>query len=131
MSDSGGLSAPTRLLMRLLLTIGLVYLLSNFLDQFFFVQGGLIAYIIIGSLLTLMNVIVRPVLNIILLPFKLFMGILVLIAANGFFLWLTERIAERMDPSMVILRIDQGITGWLLIAFVLGLANWVMKAMLR
>lgn len=117
--------------MRLLLTIGLVYLLSNFLDQFFFVQGGLIAYIIIGSLLTLMNVIVRPILNIILLPFKLFMGILVLIAANGFFLWLTERIAERMDPSMVILRIDQGITGWLLIAFILGLANWMMKAMLR
>jgi uncharacterized membrane protein YvlD (DUF360 family) len=131
MAESGSLSAPVRLLMRLVLTILLVYLLSIFLDQTFFVDGGLIAYVIIGSLLTLMNVIVRPVLNLILMPFKLFMGIVVLIGANAFFLWLTERIAERMDPTLVILRVDQGLGGWILIALILGLANWIMKEVLR
>jgi uncharacterized membrane protein YvlD (DUF360 family) len=131
MADSGHLSAPVRLLMIALLNVLTVYLLSTFLDRIFFVEGGLIAYAIIGSLLTLMNIIVRPVLNLILLPFKLFMGIVVLIGANGFFLWLTERIAERMDPSLVILKVDQGLGGWILLALILGLANWVVKEVLR
>ncbi len=129
--QQGGLSAPARLIIRLILTIGLVYLLSTFLNQIFFVDGGLAAFIIIGSLITLMNVVVRPLLNLIMMPFKLFMGIIVLIVANGLILWLTEMIAEKMDPTLVVLEIDQGIGGWFLIAIILGLANWVMKETLR
>lgn len=131
MPQSGHLSAPTKLVFLWILTIGLVYLLNNFLDRIFFLNGGLYAYLIIGSLLTLMNMIVRPVLNIIFFPFKLIFGLIGLIAANGLFLWLTERIAERMDPSVVTLTIDQGIGGWILLALILGLANWVMKEVLR
>ena len=127
---SGGLSAPAKLIIRLLLTIGVVYLLSTFLNRIFFVDGGLAALIIIGSLITLMNTVVRPLLNLILLPFKLFMGLVVLIVANGLILWLTETLAERMDPSLVILEIDQGIAGWFLVAILLGLANWIMKHVL-
>lgn len=129
--DVGRLSAPVRLLLRLALTILLVYIMNTFLDRIFFVSGGFGAYIIIGSLLTLMNVIVRPLLHVILLPFKLFMGIIVLIAANGLFLWLTEMIAEKMDPELVVLHIDQGLLGWLLVAVILGMANWMFKAILR
>jgi uncharacterized membrane protein YvlD (DUF360 family) len=131
MAESGHLSAPMRLIMRLVLTILLVYLLSTFLERIFVLTGGLPAYIIIGSLLTLMNVIVRPILNIILLPFKLIFGLVGLIVANGLFLWLTETITEMMDPNMVVLQIDQGIGGLILLALILGLANWIMKEILR
>lgn len=131
MAESGRLSAPAKLVLLWVLTIGLVYILSNFLDRIFFLQGGLAAYIIIGSLITLMNILVRPILNIVFFPFKLIFGLIGLIAANGLFLWLTEKIAERMDPSIVILTVDQGIGGWLLLALILGLANWVMKEVLR
>ncbi len=129
--QQGNLSAPVRLIIRLLLTIGLIYIMNTFLEQIFFLQGGLAAFIIIGSLITLMNVIVRPLLNLIMMPFKLFMGLVVLIVANGLILWLTEKIAEAMDPTLVVLEIDQGIGGWFLIAIILGLANWVMKGVLR
>lgn len=131
MAESGHLSAPTKLIFLWILTIGLAYLLNNFLDRIFFLDGGLSAYVIIGSLITLMNIIVRPILNIVFFPFKLIFGLIGLIAANGLFLWLTEKIAERMDPSIVILTIDQGIGGWILLALILGLANWVMKEVLR
>lgn len=130
-STNPRLSAPVRLLLRLVLTIGLVWLLNTFFDQYFFVSGGLAAFIIIGSLLTLMNVLVRPLLHLILLPFKLFMGLLVTIAVNAGFLWLTLRIAERMDPDIVQLSLHGGVFGWVLIALLLGGANWVMKAVLR
>lgn len=120
-----------RLIMRLLLTILLVYVLSTFLERIFFVDGGLPAYIIFGSLLTLMNVLVRPLLHIILLPFKLFMGLIVLIGVNGIFLWLTERIAQQLDPAVVTLQIDGGISAWILAAIILGIANWIFKEILR
>lgn len=132
MSEEGfHLSAPMKLIIRLLLNILAVYLLSTFVDQIFFLQGGLPAYIIIGSLVTLMNVIVRPLLHVITLPLKLFMGIIVLITTNGLILWATEAISEAMDPEIVLFRIDGGLGSWLLAAFVLGIINWIMKEALK
>ena len=129
--SSQRLSAPMKLVIRLLLTILVVYLLSTFLERIFFVSGGLAAYIIIGSLITLMNLIVRPLIHLILLPFKLFMGIIVLIVTNGLFLWLTQRIATELDPKVVVLQVDQGIGGWILVAVILGIANWIFKEVLK
>lgn len=129
--ESSRLSAPMRLIMRLLLTILLVWGLSTFFERIFFVDGGIAAYIVIGSLLTLMNVIVRPLLHVIMLPFKLFMGLVVLIVVNGLFLWLTQRIAQELDPEVVMLQIDGGIGGWMLVAVILGIANWVFKEVLK
>jgi uncharacterized membrane protein YvlD (DUF360 family) len=117
--------------MQWILTILLIWVLSNFLERTFFLSGGLKAYIIIGSIITLMNLIVRPILNIVTYPFRLLAGIVVLIVVNGGILWLTQRIVEKMDPSLVRLQIDQGIGGWLLIAFILGFAHWVFKHILR
>lgn len=120
-----------RLIIRLLLTILLVYVLSTFLERIFFVDGGLAAYIVIGSLLTLMNILVRPLLHVILLPFKLFMGIIVLIGSNALFLMLTERIAVELDPEIVAMNIDGGFGGWLLVAIIFGVANWTFKEILN
>lgn len=131
MAESQRLSSPIRIVLLWMLTVVLIYLMSTFLDRTFFLSGGLYAYIIIGSLITLMNLIVRPVLVIVTYPFKLFAGIIVLIVVNGGILWLTERIAEKMNPELVSLQIDQGIGGWILVAFILGLANWFFKHILR
>lgn len=120
-----------KLLLKFVLTLVLLYLMSTFLDQYFSIQGGLIAFLIIGLLITLMNAVVRPLINLVLLPFKFFIGFIAVLVANAFFLWVTERIVEHMDPTVVILRVDQGLGGWLLIAVVLGLGNWVMKVALR
>lgn len=131
MAESQRLSLPIRIVLLWMLTVLLVYLMNTFLERTFFLYGGLYAYIVIGSLITLMNLIVRPVLAIVTYPFKLFAGIIVLIVVNGGILWLTERIAEKMNPELVSLQIDQGIGGWILVAFILGLANWFFKHILR
>lgn len=132
MSDSSsGSSAPIKLIIRLLLTIALVWVMSMVMERYFFVSGGIAAYIIIGSLLTLMNVIVRPLLNIIMLPFKLFAAIIAIIVVNGGFLWLTIQIAEAMDPDVVQLHVDGGVGGWIVVALTLGIANWVFKEILK
>lgn len=131
MSDNSRVSVPLRLTILLLLTIGLVWLMNIFLDQYFFVSGGLPAYIVIGSLLTLMNLIARPILKVILFPFKLIATLPALMAVNAGFLWLTQMIAELMDPEVVTLEIDGGVAGWLLVAVVLGFGNWIFKEVIR
>lgn len=131
MPQESRLSAPIRLVMRLLLTIGLLWLLNTFLDQYFYVNGGLPAFIILGSLITLMNVIIRPVLQLVLLPFRFFFHLLTLVMLNALFLWLTLRIAAELDPDVVTFAVNGGIAGWLLIALLLGFAHWVMKETIR
>ncbi|MEK7591328.1 MAG: phage holin family protein [Patescibacteria group bacterium] len=132
MSDnSHRLSLPVRTLIRFLLTIGLVWALATFLEDYVFISGGFIAYVIIGALLTLMNLLVRPVLNAVTLPLRLLATILALIIVNGLFLGITYWIAMRMDPSLVTFEILGGVGGWIVVMLILGIANWLMKIILK
>lgn len=116
---------PVRILIYFLVTAGLVWLLSAKLSQYVFIDGGIRAYVTIGALLTLMNLLVRPVLRILFAPFHFIFGIIAVIALNWLFLYLTMRIAEHFDRSIVVFDINGGIGGWLIVAIVLGVANWL------
>ncbi len=121
---------PLQLIIRFAVTIILVWALSTYIDQYFVLQGGLKAYITVSALITLMNIIVRPILHVLTAPFHLVFGILATITVNWFFLWLTMKIAEKFDPHALQLLITGGIAGWLLIAMILGLCNWILKEIL-
>ena len=119
-----------RLLIRFALTILLVWAMATYLDEYLLITGGWRAYIVIAALITLMNIVVTPVLNLAMFPLKLFATILAIIVANGFFLWLTVWIVAMMDPAVVLMEIE-GIGGWIVIAGVLGLAKWLMRLTLK
>jgi uncharacterized membrane protein YvlD (DUF360 family) len=121
------LSPATKIAIKAVINIILVWLLHRFLIDYFFITGGIIGFIIIGSLLTLMNLFLRPILAIITLPFKLLFTLLTTIVVNAFFLWIIYEITLRMDPNVVTLTISGGITGWLVISLLLGAVNWAMK----
>jgi putative membrane protein len=128
MSDS---SPATRLLLRFLLNGLLVWYMSTYLPQYFDLRGGLIAIIIVAALVTLLNVVVRPILTLITLPFRLFAAVIALIIVNGIFMWLVYVCTQLMDPSFIILTIYGGLLGWLITAIVFGLGNWMMRMMLK
>lgn len=131
MADAKGFSWPTRIIFQWVLTIGLVWLLSTNLEQYFYLSGGIPAYIIIGSLLTLMNLIVRPVLHIIFAPLHFIFGLIATIIMNWLFLYIIQKIAENLDASIVTLSLFGGVTGWLVLAVVFGVTHWGMKILLR
>lgn len=108
----------------------LVYGLDQYVPQYVIIFGGVGAYVTIGNLLTLMNFLVRPLLNILSLPFKLIATLLTIITMNGLFLWLTYQIILQMDPTITALTITGGLSGWLIVSSILGVANWLMKAVL-
>ncbi len=131
MSDSRNkLSAPTRLLLRAILNVLLVWAMATYLSEYFQLTGGIAAVVIVGALLTLMNIVVRPILGIVALPLKLFAMLTALVAVNGLFVWLIYVITQRMDAGLVSLQIN-GIAGWIVTSIVLGIGNWVMKAALK
>lgn len=120
------MSLPLRILLRLILTIILVWAMQKYLFDYFLVTGGLPAWIVIAALLTLMNLLVRPVLNVIALPLHFLAAILAFILVNGIFMGLTVWITAHMEPDLVTMQI-KGLQGWIVVPVVLGFGNWVMK----
>jgi uncharacterized membrane protein YvlD (DUF360 family) len=131
MADNKGFSWPTRIAFQWVLTIALIWLLSTNLEQYFRLTGGFPAYIIIGSLLTLMNLIIRPLLKIVFFPLHFLFGFIATIIMNWIFLWLILKIASQMDPTVVILGIEGGVGGWIVVALIFGIVNWGMKMVLK
>lgn len=121
----------TRLLLSAILSTVLVWALATYFSSIFVLQGGIFAMIVVGSLLTLMNIVVRPLLDLLTLPLKLFATILAVILANGIFLYIVTRITEMMDPSLVRLSIGGGVLGWVELALIVGFAHWVVKELLK
>lgn len=120
-----------KITIRAILTIALVWAMATYLDQYFDLTGGWRSIIIVGALLTLLNLLVRPVLSLLTLPLKLFATILAVIVVNGVFVWLVQMLVAKMDPAVVRLEIFGGVWGWVVVAATIGFANWVMKEILR
>lgn len=107
----------------------LVGLLGRWFPQYVTVFGGAPAYVIVGSLLTLLNLSLRPLLAIVTFPLHLLFSLFTAIAVNWLFLWIVYRITLLMDPGIVAFAVTGGVTGWFVVSMVLGIANWVMKHM--
>lgn len=105
----------------------LVYGMHVYLPQYVTVFGGLAACVVIGSLLTLLNLSLRPILSVITFPFRLLFTLFTAIAVNAFFLFVVHEIALLMDPNIVVFTVTGGIGGWLAVSAVLGIGNWILK----
>ena len=108
----------------------LAWALHTYLPEYITIFGGLPAYIIIGSLLTLMNFLIRPILKLVTLPFKLIATLLTDMVVNGIFLWMIYEIALRMDPDIMALVLSGGVWGWIVVSSALGFSNWFIKKVL-
>lgn len=131
MSDSESSSLPLRLTLKFVLNIGIVWILAEFVDQYFFVGGGIPAYIIIGALITLMNIFVRPLLVILTSPLRLLATLVAMMIVNGGFLYFTLLITDRMDPEIVQFGILGGVGGWIVTSIIFGFINWIVKEMFK
>jgi putative membrane protein len=120
-----------RLVFRFLLTILLVWLLDYYYGAHFIVEGGWFAIIAMAAIITLLNTIVRPVLELITLPLKFFAHILAFVVVNGLIVWMLVSISDHLDSSAVSLNILGGFLEWTFIAVVLGFSNWIMKEILK
>ncbi len=119
-----------RLMKFLLKVVGnilVVYLLNTFLPAYVTIVGGLPAYIILGLLLMILNMTVRPILKLITFPLHFIFSILATIIVNILFLWIVYQVSLLLDPNILVFALTGGVVGWLVVSTVLGIANWFLK----
>ncbi len=126
-NETSSLGLPLRILFSAILTILLVWAMNTLIPQYFAISGGWAAFVIVGCLVTLLNLIARPILHVLTFPLKLFATLLALILSNAAFVWLVVRITSQMDPSLVRLTVAEGFVSWMAVAAILGIANLFFK----
>lgn len=126
---TSSLSPATKIVIKLIVNLLLLWGMNMFLPQFLTIFGGFPAYIIIGSLLTLMNMFLRPLLSIITFPLHLLFTLFTTIGVNAFFLFVIYEITLKMDPNVVAMTVTGGLSGWIAVSLILGVSNWFMKHM--
>tara|TARA_Y100000310_G_scaffold257531_1_gene265621 strand:- start:566 stop:961 length:396 start_codon:yes stop_codon:yes gene_type:complete len=131
MSEKSSSHTALKLALKFTLNVALVWAMATYVDTYFAVTGGMAAFVIIGALITLLNIFFRPILNVLLLPLRFFAGIIAVIIANGAFVYVVHLISLRMDATLVSLEVFGGYWGWIVVAVCFGLANWVMKEMFK
>lgn len=108
-------------------TIAVLWALQHFANGIIQIENGIIGIGIIALLLTLLNLIIRPILQIITLPLSLFTSLFAAIVVNGIIFELVQFIARTFLPTLAVIRIQPGMTNWLLIVLVLGVSNWAFS----
>ncbi len=119
-----------KLACKVIVNVLLVAGMNSYLPQYFSVFGGVPAYVIIGSLLTLMNLFLRPLIAVVTFPLRLLFTLFTTIAVNALFLLVIYQISLNMDPNVVALAVTGGLSGWLIVSTILGVTNWIMKLFL-
>lgn len=94
------------------------------------IEGGLLTYALIGVILSLLNLILKPILKLLSFPLVFFSGGLFLIVINAIILYLCEYLIRVIDVTGVTMHVDSTLT-YLWAAAILGIANWLIHWFLK
>ena len=91
----------------------------------FSVQGNFAAYLLIGFIIGLINLFIKPILQIISLPLIFVTGGLLLIVINALVLFFTDQILEVINLFGADLQVS-GWKSWLAASVIFGIMNYVL-----
>ncbi len=94
------------------------------------IKGGFLTYLIIGVILSLLNLVIKPILKVISFPLVFLTGGLFLIVINAVILYLCNYLIGVIDVTGVSMSVDSNLT-YLWAAAILGLANWLISWFLK
>jgi len=118
------------LLIRLVLNAGTLYLITYLLPEDVIYTGGVKFFVVAGLFMTIINLVIKPILKILALPFVILTAGLFMIFINAFLLWFLKYaldIVKFQDVSLVIH--TKG--GYLVAGLLFGLLNWILNAIFR
>lgn len=96
----------------------------------FEIGGGFETYLIIGVVLSLLNLVIKPVLKVLTFPILFLSGGLFLIVINAVILFLCQYFIHVIDLTGVTMQVNGSLT-YLWAAAILGIANWLISWFLK
>ncbi|QQR55096.1 phage holin family protein [Candidatus Peregrinibacteria bacterium] len=106
-----------------------LFFASQILDGLTF-TGGIPTYLIVAALISLLNLILKPILKVLSFPLIFFTGGLFLIVINALILYLAQYLLTVMDFTGLSMSVDKPLT-YLLAAAIFGVANWLIHWFLK
>ena len=124
-------TSATKISFRVFINVGIVWFLDAYFPDFFILRGGIQTIALAGLTLTFLNWIIVPVLHVLSLPIKMFAWMVAFLIVNAAALWIAIWFIDMLNISGVSISIGGGIVGWLIVSVLLGMGNWVVKAVLK
>jgi len=121
----------TKISFRVFINVAIIWFLDAYFPEFFILSGGIQAIAIAGLTLTFLNWLVVPILHVLSLPIKLIAWMVAFLLVNAAALWLTIGFIESLNIFGVSLEVGGGVMGWILVSAVLGVGNWLVRAILK
>jgi putative membrane protein len=106
-----------------------VYLVHQLLDGFV-ITGGVWGYVLVGTIIGILNLFVKPILKVLSLPFIFLTVGLFLIVINGAILWLAEQLVAFLEFDGIQFIID-GLGTYVVSVLILGFMNYLFQRLLR
>lgn len=106
-----------------------VYLVDQLLDGFL-VTGGAWGYVLVGVMIGLLNLFVKPILKVLSLPFIFLTAGLFMILVNGVILWLAKEGVAFVGIDGISLIIE-GMGTYVIAVIVLGIINYLFQKIFR
>lgn len=116
---------------RVFINVGVVIFLNSYFGSFFVLDGGYQGIAIVGLTFTVLNMLVVPILNVLSLPIKFIAWMIAFILVNAAAIWLTIWFVTSIGIMGVGLAIEGGIVGWVIVSVILGMGNWIVKAVVK
>jgi len=106
-----------------------LFAVTKVLDSFH-IEGGVLTFVIVAVVLSILNLIMKPILKLLTFPLIFLTGGLFLVVINALILYLTQYFIKVLDISGASMQVDKPLT-YLWAALILGLANWLIHWFLK
>lgn len=106
-----------------------LFVVSRILEGMQF-SGGILTYVLVALVLSLLNLILKPVLKLLTFPLVFLTGGLFLIVINALILYVTQHFITVVDIAGVSMTVDKPLT-YLFGAVIFGVANWLIHWILK
>ena len=93
-------------------------------------DGGWKAFLLLGIIVGMLNIFIKPLLKLVTLPFILLSVGLLLIPINAFILWLTERVINTLEIGNIMFQIE-GFTTYIIASIIFGAVNWFLHILIK
>jgi len=106
-----------------------VYLVHQLLEGVV-ITGGVWGFVLVGSIVGLLNLFVKPILKVLSLPFIFLTVGLFLILINALILWLAQQFVAFLEFESITFVID-GIGTYVVSVLLMGVFNYLFQKLLR
>lgn len=105
-----------------------VYLVSQLLDGFI-ITGGVWGFVLVGTIIGILNVFVKPILKVLSLPFIFLTVGFFLLIINALILWMAEGAVVFLNFEGITFIIE-GIGTYLVSVIILGFVNYLFQKLI-